>query len=120
MSIAAVLSALDVVALASHREGFPLVPLEAAAASVPSLLSDLPIYREILPNYLWSSLVAPGQVEGWSSRLRLLCADADVLRSLGKEQRAALESFDIGQTVAQVSQIYEAALRLEVQRSGQQ
>ncbi|MFN8111035.1 MAG: glycosyltransferase [Thermoleophilia bacterium] len=40
--------ASDVVATPSTREGFGLVVLEAAAAGVPNVVSDLPVFREHL------------------------------------------------------------------------
>jgi L-malate glycosyltransferase len=39
----------DAVALPSRSEGFPLSFIEAAAASRPVLLSDIPVFREIAP-----------------------------------------------------------------------
>lgn len=37
----------DALVLPSHTEGFPLVVIEAASVGVPSLLSDIPVHREL-------------------------------------------------------------------------
>src|SRR5690606_37134960 len=44
-NVAEILAAADFFVSASHHEGIPIAVLEAAAAGVPSLLSDIPRHR---------------------------------------------------------------------------
>jgi glycosyltransferase involved in cell wall biosynthesis len=43
-----VYAAIDVLALPSHREGFPRAPMEAAAMGVPSIVTDVRGCREVV------------------------------------------------------------------------
>jgi glycosyltransferase involved in cell wall biosynthesis len=56
--IASALAAADVLLLPSRREGFPGVVLEALAAGIPVLASDLPCLREISTHLSGLSLLA--------------------------------------------------------------
>lgn len=39
----------DVYALCSHTEGYPLAFIEAAAAKLPVVCSDIPVFKSIIP-----------------------------------------------------------------------
>lgn len=56
----ALVAAADVFAFPSVREGFGLAPLEALAAGVPTVMSDLPVLREVFDGAV---LFAPRPLE---------------------------------------------------------
>jgi glycosyltransferase involved in cell wall biosynthesis len=68
-----VLPACDVFAFPSRYEGFGGAVLEAAAAGLPIVASDLPALRDVLGAA--ATFVAPDDVEGWAEAL------AEVARS---------------------------------------
>jgi glycosyltransferase involved in cell wall biosynthesis len=61
--------ACDVLASPSTREGFGLPALEAAAAGVPTVLSDLPVYREHFTDGVSCLMVPLGVVAPLSAAL---------------------------------------------------
>lgn len=103
-----ILSAIDLFALASRREGFPLAPLEAMAAGKPVLLSDLPVYREILPPALWPFLIPPEQLDEWVNRLRTVVCSTELRSYLMWEQRQTVLQFGLSRSLARLEEIYSS------------
>jgi glycosyltransferase involved in cell wall biosynthesis len=60
----------------------PLVVLEAFAAGVPVIASDLGGIAELITNGLNGFLVNPSRAEAWYKTLKRLCADTSALRTL--------------------------------------
>ncbi len=56
-----------VLAMPSRLEGFGFPPLEAALAGTPSIVSDLPVFRETLGEA--ATFVVPGDAEAWARAL---------------------------------------------------
>jgi glycosyltransferase involved in cell wall biosynthesis len=54
-------------AMPSRLEGFGFPPLEAARAGTPSIVSDLPVFRETLGD--GATFVPPGDVDAWAATL---------------------------------------------------
>lgn len=70
--------------LPSHLEGFPLAPLEAMAAGLPVLLSDIAPHHEILDDDLDGSAGWVVPDDGWPAALRRVAeADPAMLRMMG-------------------------------------
>lgn len=68
----------DVYALCSHTEGYPLAFIEAAAAKLPVVCSDIPVFKSIIPEEC-SCFFRLGNIDSLCDAL--VCADkrADVL-----------------------------------------
>ena len=78
-------------ALPSRLEGFGFPPLEAALAGTPSVVSDLPVFRETLgANAVFAP---PGDVAAWAGALVRVCADPPPLPDTSRFswERAARE-----------------------------
>jgi glycosyltransferase involved in cell wall biosynthesis len=56
-----------VLAMPSRLEGFGFPPLEAALAGTPSVVSDLPVFRETLGDR--RRFAPPGDAEAWAEAL---------------------------------------------------
>ena len=78
--MAAWYAAADVLAFPSVKEGFGLAVLEAMAAGLPVVTSDLPVFREYLLDGQDALLVEVGDVAGLTAALARALRD-DVLRS---------------------------------------
>jgi glycosyltransferase involved in cell wall biosynthesis len=103
--------AFDLYVAPSAKEGLPLALLEAMAAGVPVVASDIPAHREVL-GAASPGLVA-GTPEAFASALRALLADPEARRALGAEQRTRARSeFDARQMLTDIEAIYGRLLTL--------
>ena len=90
-----VYNALDVFVLPSYREGFSRSAMEAAACSLPMVLSDIRGCRELGRHDEDLLLVPPGDPEALAGALTRLAGDPSLRRRLGAAaRRRALERYD--------------------------
>jgi|SRR5690554_1041602 len=84
--------AFDLIVLPSRSEGFPLTLLEAVAARVPFITTDIEVYREVVGND--KVFYTPGDVDELCERISFMLAlqQAGKLDSFGKEQGLQIES----------------------------
>ncbi len=75
---------MDVLALPSYREGFPVVPLEAAAAKVPTVGFAATGTVDAVVDGKTGLLAPVGDVIALSSKLALLMEDDALRRSMGQ------------------------------------
>jgi glycosyltransferase involved in cell wall biosynthesis len=76
--------AADAFAFPSVNEGFGLAVLEALATGTPTVVADLPVFREYLEYERDVLVVAPGDDEALADRLHLLASDASARRKLAE------------------------------------
>jgi glycosyltransferase involved in cell wall biosynthesis len=99
-----------VLAFPSAAEGFGLPPLEAFAAGVPVVASDLPVTREVLgADRRLADLVPPGDAAALAGALehRLTGADPDGAATARRERAAG---FTWAATAASTAEAYRRAL----------
>jgi glycosyltransferase involved in cell wall biosynthesis len=86
--VLSILPALDLFIYPSHSEGMPNALLEAMAAGVPCIASDIPVHRDLLDGGAAGRLVPPGNPEELSRALVELLNGDDVERlgRLGRER----------------------------------
>jgi len=105
-------AAADVLAFPSTKEGWGLAVLEAMAAGLPVVTSDLPVFREYLRPGRDALLVPAGNAPALAAALTAVLDDqrlADRLRSAG---RAACERFSWSRSAAEHQAIYASAGRV--------
>ena len=71
----------DVFVSVSHGEGLPVAVMEAMAAGVPVILSDIPPHRELVGDADFVPLVPPGDVAGFAREIRRFQDMSGELRS---------------------------------------
>ena len=106
--LAAVMSALDVVVLASTSpEPFGRVLIEAMAAGKPVVASDSGASREIIDDGQQGVLFPPGEDAALASAIARLLSDRALAKEMGRKgQMRVAERFDATQYVAGVEAIY--------------
>ena len=84
----------SVFALPSRVEGSPNVLLEAMAAGLPSVASDIPSVREVIGREV-GILVAPGDADGFADALSRFSAEPALRATMGSRARRLIaERFD--------------------------
>ena len=82
------LSAADVLCLPSYREGFPNVPLQAAAVGLPTLGSRIYGITDAVEDGVTGMLHEPAAVAEIADAMQLLAANESLRRRLGYAARA--------------------------------
>jgi glycosyltransferase involved in cell wall biosynthesis len=95
-------------ACVSREEGFGFTPLEALAAGVPPVVSDLPVFAETLGD---AALVVPaGDVEALADALLRLERDPDLRARLVEAGRARLRELSWERAARETRAVFEEAL----------
>lgn len=106
--IPAILPALDIFVLASRSEGLPLTVLEAMAAGIPVVATDVGALHEAVQQGRTGLLVPARAPELLAQAIRTLLRDPERRQAMGAEaRRIARADFDVSGMV----QRYEAAYR---------
>lgn len=107
--IPALLRCLDVFVLSSTMEGISLTLLEAMAASLPIVATDVGGNREVVIEGVTGLLVPDGNPEAMASAMASLHRDPERARALGASGRErAVRVFDIEQMVDAYVALYES------------
>ncbi|MGH7164813.1 MAG: glycosyltransferase, partial [Nitrospiraceae bacterium] len=105
------LGTCDVVALASTREGLPMVLLEAMAASKPVVATRVGSVPTVVVDGHTGLLVPPGNVETLAEALEALFADREKRQRLAKQAFEVVRShYSFDRTLDQYQVVYETAL----------
>jgi glycosyltransferase involved in cell wall biosynthesis len=96
--VADYLALMDIFVLASYREGFPRSILEAMAAGLPVVTTDIRGCREAVRNGRSGYIVQPADVDGLASAVMRLVKDSTGRLEMGRQGRAlAVEKYDYRQ-----------------------
>ncbi|WP_315857136.1 glycosyltransferase [Synechococcus sp. ATX 2A4] len=82
-------------------EGFGIVLIEAMAAGLPVVASDVAACREVLCEGAAGELLPPADVQAWSARLDELMGSAEARDALARRALAAAPGYDIRSTARQ-------------------
>jgi len=102
--------AADAFAFPSVKEGFGLVVLEALAAGLPVVASDIPVFAEYLEDGESALLVPPGDGAALAGALQKLAGDPELRRRLAAGGRPLVERFTWAASARTHREIYAAAL----------
>jgi glycosyltransferase involved in cell wall biosynthesis len=101
----------DVFVLPSFAEGIPVVLMEAMAAGLPVVATQIAGVSELVADGISGYLVPPGEPNLLAERLEKLLGDSQLRERLGKAGRAKVErDFNLSQEVARLHNLMSAAL----------
>jgi glycosyltransferase involved in cell wall biosynthesis len=101
--------AMDVVALPTYREGFPVVPLEAAAMGLPVVATLVTGCVDAVVNGTTGTLVPHRDIGALTAALRRYLSDPSLRERHGAAARArAVREFDPARLVAALHEQYQA------------
>ncbi|WP_276522370.1 glycosyltransferase family 4 protein [Kallotenue papyrolyticum] len=80
-------ASIDILALPTYREGFPVVPLEAAAMAVPVVATRIPGCIDAVQDGVTGTLVPVGDVAALAEAIRSYILDPDLRRQHGRAGR---------------------------------
>jgi glycosyltransferase involved in cell wall biosynthesis len=105
------MSGFDVFVLPSRYEGFPFAVLEAMAAGLPCVASDVDGTREALTDGETGWLCAPRATGDWLNKLNELVSDPAARARMGSAAQARVEeSFSLGAMARGTAAVYEVAI----------
>lgn len=109
--VASVFAASDVMALTSANEGTPVSLIEASAAGLPLVSTDVGGVRDMLRDGETGFLVTPDDLDGFADRLAVLADDPKLRRRLGDQGRAfVVPRYAIERLVGDVDGLYRELL----------
>jgi glycosyltransferase involved in cell wall biosynthesis len=107
---------MNIVALPSYREGMPTVLMEAAAAGVPAVATDVPGCREAIVDGVTGLLVQAGDQDALADAIGKLAASAELRKELGENARTHAAQFDRAKVVEDTITIYRNLVSRDWQR----
>lgn len=106
--MAPLLASVDLVVLPSYREGTPTVLLEAAAAGLPLVASDVPGCREVVMDGANGFLVPARDASGLARAIVLLLQDDSLRARMGQHSRViACREFAREKIVRETLAVYQ-------------
>jgi glycosyltransferase involved in cell wall biosynthesis len=109
--VARLYAGMDILVLASRREGFPLTPMEAAAMGVPVVATDIGGCRQVVDDGATGLLVPVGDPVALAAAIERLAMDPAERQRLGTAaRRKAQDSFDQGRCIDITLATYERLL----------
>ena len=95
--IASVLAAHDVLCLSSDHEGWGMVLVEAAAAGMPVVTTDVGCAGEFVVPGVTGQVVPVGDVVAFAGAMSTYCDTPDLIRAHGQAAHAAAVQFALGE-----------------------
>ncbi|MBN1910110.1 MAG: glycosyltransferase [Pirellulales bacterium] len=109
--VSEILLASDVFLFPSLNEGFGVVAIEAAAAGLPVVATDLPTIREACAPCMHPFLFAPNDDALATEHILALLHDTELRRRVVDGGRRFAAQFTCDQSISKLSQLYTASVR---------
>lgn len=105
-NIAEVYQAADIFCLPSYREGLSAALMEAMAAGLPVVCSNIRGNNELISNQQGGFLVNPRKIEDFAQALFLLATNKALRSSMGKENSMNVEKYSMKRVVSIMRELY--------------
>ncbi len=104
--VAALLRAADVYAMSSAWEGLSIALIEALAAGLPIVATDVGGNREVVEDGVCGFLTNPGDAADLAAKILRLAADRELRRRFSQQALLRARSFDIGRSLRAHDRLY--------------
>ena len=109
--VGSVYAALDAVALSSANEGTPVSVIEALAAGVPAVATDVGGVSDVVRDGVGGYLVPERDADALADRLRVLAVDSALRRQLGEGgARWVRDRYSVRQLIDEIDTLYRSLL----------
>jgi glycosyltransferase involved in cell wall biosynthesis len=92
----------------TNAEGFGIALIEAMAAGLPIVASDVPACREVLQQGAAGALLPPGDVVAWGQKLGALMRQPGARQTLAQQALAHAPDYDIAHTAQRWYRLLES------------
>jgi glycosyltransferase involved in cell wall biosynthesis len=104
---------MDILAIPSLWEGLSITALEAMAAGVPIIASNVGGLREIVKNKKTGLLVEPRNPEALAEKIIWAAENYNLMRQMAEEAKKEVENFDIESKAKEYEKVYERLLEIK-------
>lgn len=106
--LASIYGATDVFLLTSRNEGTPVALIEAMAAGVPGVSTNVGGVKDVIATTAIGRLAGDGDVDGLAAHVAALLSDPAGRRAMGDAARVfALQHFSLDRLVSDIVKVYE-------------
>ncbi len=109
--IGEILKSSDIFVHPSQREGLGIAPLEAMAAGLPLVTSDVQGIKDYVINDETGYVLKPMDVEGYRKAIEKLIQNPDLREKIGKHNMEAVRKYDIANSRVQIHEMIEDILK---------
>ncbi len=110
--VPALLMASDVFVFPSLQEGLPVAQMEAMAAGLPCVVSDVRGNRDLIAPGEGGFLNAPRDAEGFARDISRLLDDAPLRAQMGERNRREMQKYSLDAVLAEMAALYREQLSL--------
>jgi len=104
------LSASDIFILTSRREGLPKAILEAMAAGLPIIATDVRGNRDLVKHGENGLIIPLDDVERTAEAIMKLIAEPELKETMGEKSKELVKYYDLNNILPQMEQIYDYVL----------
>lgn len=104
------LQSSELFCLPSETEGFGISVIEAAAAKIPFVISDIPVFKEITKEGTGGLLFKTGNIADLSSKIEKLLGDSNLYKKKSEECSKLAKEYDWTKIAAETESLYSALI----------
>ncbi len=111
--VPALLRSSDIFLFPSLQEGLPVAQMEAMAAGLPCVVSDVRGNADLIQPGEGGFLNAPRDWKGFSENVKRLMADAALRREMGERNLRVMQKYSLDEALRQMTALYQELLEAQ-------